>query len=100
MKNRKTLQNIGHASKNGGAASKKLIKNQFKSIKKHKKFATSIWDRICHDFTPYLEAKFDIKPLQIARFPPPKFVSTQMQNSRSIYRQWRVEPGAILVAGG
>ena len=36
MKNRKTLQNTGHASKNGGSVSKKLIKNQLKIIKKHK----------------------------------------------------------------
>ena len=100
MKNRKTLQNTGHASKNGGSASKKLTKNQLGLIKKHKIFATSIWDRICHDFTPYLEAKFDPKPLQIARFSPPKFGSTKMQNFRSIYRPWGVDLTPFLVAGG
>ena len=38
MKNRKTLQNIGHASKNQGSVGKKLMKNRSEIIQKYKLF--------------------------------------------------------------
>ena len=62
VKNRKTLQNTGHASKNQGSTGTKLMKNRSEITKKYKNFEASISDNFFYVFRSIWEAKIHPKP--------------------------------------
>lgn len=62
VKNRKTLQNTGHASKNQGSTGTKFMKNRSEITKQYNKFEASILDNFFHIFSSIWEAKIHPKP--------------------------------------